>query len=137
MSQYFSNFPTITYDNIRSKDITKRNSFIDEKLTDPYVFLPYTVKQGERPEDIALLYYGSVDYTWLILLANNIIDPYLEWHLSDDDFDQYIMSKYAEQSGETGYSVVEWTKNQTIDENILYYYAEVDENTTLEDLLTL
>ena len=78
-----------------------------------------------RPEDIAYYYYGSTDYTWLIYLANNIVDPYHQWPLSQENFNKYLIEKYAAKSGKTGYEVIDWTQNETIDENILYYYKEI------------
>ena len=137
MSTYFSNFPTIRYDDILVRDITKRNNFITDNLSDPLIFLPYTVKEGDKPEDVAHLYYGSMDYTWIVLLANNINDPYLEWYLPDDDFNQYLIQKYTEQSGKTGYEVIDWLRNETIEDNILYYYAEIDEDDDISELSTL
>lgn len=125
MSNYFNNFPIINYDGVNVRDITRRNHFISPNLNNPYLFLPYTVKDGEKPEDIAYYYYGSVDYTWLVLLANNIIDPYHDWHLSEDNFNKYLMDKYKERSGKTGYEIVDWTKNETITDNIFYYYREI------------
>lgn len=129
MSNYFSKMPNISYSGIQVKDITRRSAFISSVLSNPYAYLPYTVKEGEKPEDIAYYYYGSVDYTWLVLLANNIVDSYYDWPLDDKDFNEYIIKKYESVSGNTGYDVVAWAQNETIDENILYYYKEVDQVT--------
>lgn len=125
MSNYFDNFPTVKYDGIEVRDITRRKKFLQNNLNNPFVFLPYTIKDNDRPEDIAYYYYGSVDYTWLVLLPNNIIDPYHQWPLSDDNFDKMLMTKYAEKSGKTGYEVVDWTQDETRTDNIVYYYKEV------------
>lgn len=125
MTKYFENFPVINYNGRLVRDLTRRNSFIKTLTTNPFVFQPYTVKEGERPEDIAYHYYGSTDYTWLVYLANNIIDPYTQWPLSEENFNRYLIDKYAEKSGRTGYEVVDWLRNETIEENILYYYKEV------------
>jgi hypothetical protein len=89
------------------------------------LFLPYTVKQNERAEDIAQFYYGSVDYSWLVYMANQIVDPYYEWPMDEETFNNYLIAKYEELSGETGDDVVDWTKDDTITDNIVYYYKEV------------
>jgi hypothetical protein len=125
MSEYFENFPIINYQGRNVRDITRRNKFLKSVTTNPLLFLPYTIKEGERAEDIAYYYYGSTDYTWLVYLANNIIDPYHQWPLSEEDFHKYLIQKYADQSNKTGYEVVDWTQNETIDDNIVYYYKEV------------
>jgi hypothetical protein len=120
--KYFENFPVITYQGVRVKDITRRAEFIKSVSNNPYLHLPYTVKEGERPQDVALDYYGSVDYDWLVLLANNIIDPYYQWPLSDKDFKSYLIEKYTDQSGEEGEAVIDWLRDTTIEENVVYYY---------------
>lgn len=137
MSTYFSKFPLIKYQEVFVTDITRRINFIEENLSDPYVFLPYTVKEGEKPEDIALLYYGSVDYTWLVLLANGINDPYNEWHMPQDQFNQYLIDKYSDLSGKTGSEVIDWLRDETNDNNIVYYYIETSNDVTTDDILEL
>lgn len=121
MSRYFTDFPVVRYNSVPVRDITRRTNFIRENLSNPFVFLPYTIKENERPEDIAFLYYGSVDYTWVVLLANEIYDPQNQWHLNEELFNELLIKKYKDVSGKTGYEVIDWTRNQTILENILYY----------------
>ena len=122
--KYFENFPTISYDGQQVKDITRRNSFTSLIATNPFMALPYTVREGERPEDIANFYYGSTDYTWLVYFSNNIIDPYIQWPMSEADWNAYMAKKYAKLSGRIGDEVVEWTRSDD-DDNIIYYYKEV------------
>lgn len=125
MSNYFENFPTINYQGRNVRDITRRNKFLKSVTTNPLLFLPYTVKEGERPENIAYNYYGSTDYTWLVYLSNNIVDPYHQWPLSEEDFHKYLIQKYEAQSLRTGYEVIDWMQNENIEDNIVYYYKEV------------
>ena len=123
--EYFKNFPTINYQGRNVRDITRRNKFLKSVTTNPLLFLPYTVKEGEKPEDIAYNYYGSTDYTWLVYLSNNIVDPYHQWPLSEENFHKYLIQKYEADSLKTGYEVVDWSQDETIDTNIVYYYKEV------------
>ncbi len=125
MAKYFENFPEIEYEGQKVKDITRRNSFTKVVSTNPLLYLPYTVEEGERPEDIAQFYYGSTDYTWLVYLSNNMIDPYHEWPKSQAEFNAYIAQKFEEQSGQRGDDVVDWIRDPDNDENILFYYKEV------------
>jgi hypothetical protein len=124
MTKYFENFPIIDYDGIKVRDITRRNKFIRSVETNPLLYLPYTVSEGERIEDVANFYYGSTDYGWLVCMANNILDPYHDWPLSEQEFKDYLIAKYEEQSGKVGEEVVEWAQEDN-DENIIYYYREV------------
>lgn len=121
MSNYFKFFPSIIYSGRSVVDITRRTKILEDIANDPYVFLPYTVIQDDRPENIAEFYYGDANKVWLIYFANNIIDMYSQWPLSQDDFDKYITKKYKEKSGEDGFAVIAWTQNETIDDNIVYY----------------
>ena len=124
MSKYFENFPTVEYEGYRVKDITRRNGFTQIAASNPSLYLPYTVKEGERPEDIANYYYGSTDYTWLVYMSNNILDPYHQWPMAEADFNNYLIEKYGAESGRVGDDVVEWTREDNGD-NIIYYYREV------------
>jgi hypothetical protein len=125
MSEYFDKLPVIKYGGRDIRDISRRVNFLKQTMSNPFIFLPYTVEDGDRPEDVAYHYYGSTEYTWLVYLANNIIDPYHDWPLSEENFNQYLIKKYEQQSGRTGYDVVDWTKNETIDDNVLYYYKDL------------
>lgn len=95
MSRYFKYFPTMTYNNRVVLDITRRAKVIESLTNDPYAFLPYTVNEGDRPEDIALYYYGDQNLVWLIYLANNINDPYSQWPLSNEELDASVYKKYS------------------------------------------
>ena len=122
--KYFQNFPTIDYEGEQVKDITRRNSFTSFVTANPMIHLPYTIKEGYKPEDVANAYHGSTDFTWLVMMSNNIIDPYHQWPMAEADFNAYLVDKYSEQSGKIGDEVVEWTKDDNGD-NIIYYYREV------------
>ena len=66
----------------------------DNLLTNPYLFLPYTIQHDDRPEDIAYYYYGDVDKVWLVYLANDIIDPYTDWIQTDTNLEKTVRKKY-------------------------------------------
>lgn len=95
MSKYFRYFPTTNYMNRTVTDITRRVKIIDDIRRDPYGFLPYTVTGDDRPEHIAQYYYGDANKVWMVYLANNIVDPYTQWPMSNSDFDKTIRAKYT------------------------------------------
>lgn len=121
MSVYFSYFPKGVHSEKRVTDITRRVDFRKTALADPYAFQPYQIEGNDRAEDIALLYYDSVEYTWLVWMSNRVIDPYFEWPMSDTNFNRYIQKKYAAQANTTGQAVIDWTRNTEIDTNIVFY----------------
>ena len=94
MPEYFRHFPQVKHSGRDVTDITKRVAFFDRVATDPRVFLPYTVEEGMRAEDVAYYYYDDPGFVWLIYLANNIVDPYLEWPLTQVNLEGHIEEKY-------------------------------------------
>lgn len=124
--EYFDKIPDITYNRVLVKDISRRVAFLKKTIENPYIFLPYTIEEGDRAEDIAYHYYGDPNYSWLVYLANDIIDPYNEWPMDEYTFNQYIIEKYKDQAGgRTGYDVLNWAQDTTRTDNIVYYYKEV------------
>ena len=103
MSEYFSNLPLLTYDLDRKKpstqylaiDIFRRNVIREKVLTNIITYYPYQIQEGERPDSLAELYYGSVDFMWLILYANDIFDVYYDWPFFGKQLENFIKQKYG------------------------------------------
>ena len=103
MSEYFTNLPIITYDLDRKKpsteylavDIFRRNFVREQVLSNVVSYYPYQVQEGERPDTLAHMYYGSVDFMWLIFYANDIFDPYYDWPFFGSQFQEFIKNKYG------------------------------------------
>ena len=125
---FFRQFPRTFYniDNtlINIPDIFRR--VVPTDLFDNMSYmLEYDIQDGQKPEHISYDMYDTVDYYWLILVCNNIIDPYYEWPMDGQTFNAYLVNKYQDQSGRIGEDVIDWTKDTTIDENIIYYVKTV------------
>jgi len=136
MSVYFKNFPKVTHTGVLLTDITRRVDFSETILNDPYAFLPYVVESDDKPEDVALYYYGSMRYTWLVYFSVKLIDPYYQWPLNSSQFNKYIIDKYEAQANTSGNAVIAWTQNTTISENIIHYFNE-DGDIISPDSITL
>lgn len=97
---YFSKFNTIGYDidgsgqKTIAVNILQRIKLRDILLKNYLIFYTYAVKDGETPEIIADKLYGSSSYHWIIILANNIVDPVYDWPMSQDDLVSTIRKKY-------------------------------------------
>lgn len=97
---YFSKFNTIGYDidgsgqKIIAVNVLQRIKMRDILLNNYLIFYTYTVKDGETPEIIADKLYGSSSYHWIVLLANNIVDPMYDWPMSQEDLVASIRKKY-------------------------------------------
>ena len=100
---YFRNLPTISYDikgtspsyYTRAVNIMVSKKIRDAVRSDIATLYTYRIEDGDRPDVIATMYYGSASYTWLIFLMNKITDPYYDWPLSTYDFEKYLTSKYG------------------------------------------
>lgn len=123
------------YNGKKSIDISRRTAFVERYLSDVTLLLPYTVEEGERPEDIALSYYGSIDHFWLVLMANKMNNYYEDWVKDGVEFDTHLMQKYKEQSGKLGYDIINWTMNEKLLENILYYVDSSGEVVSKDTIL--
>ena len=98
---YFSRFPLTTYD-IKGDgvykllpDILRRVKLRSGIKAGAFIFTEYDVRDGEKPEDVAVKWFGDPEYHWVILMTNNITDRYYDWPLSLQDFESFITDKYT------------------------------------------
>jgi hypothetical protein len=101
---YFGKFPKVDYDiqnTVLDKqyekvtDIFFRVGYIKEVLNNLSSYYTVEVDDGDTPEILAEKVYDDAGAGWMILLANQIIDPQFEWPLSYDAFNSYLISKYG------------------------------------------
>ena len=105
MSNYFSYLPevyvrTTSYrqNNVDPYSLAKnifRRIKIREDLSDIIMgFSQYTIKNNQRPDQVAYDFYGDMQYDWVVLLCNNILNVYDEWPMTEDELERYIDSEY-------------------------------------------
>lgn len=100
---YFDSLPkVITPDQngipILMTNIMARNNLISELQNNPMVFYKYSVQDGDTPEIVAEKYYDDPYRYWVVLLANQLMDPLWDWPLKYNDLIDYINSKYGSES---------------------------------------
>ena len=94
-----------------AKNIFRRIK-IRENLDDIILgFNQYTIKNNQRPDQVSLEIYGTMEYDWVVLLTNNIINLYDEWPMSEDELERYIVSVYEEDA----VSVHHWVTQKITD----------------------
>ena len=82
MPHYFSNFPQIQYtlpslNRVNTvTDVTRRFVIRDFYKKNLFSFFKYDIIEGQRPDSVAYDLYGDTTLDWLILLPNEILDPY-------------------------------------------------------------
>jgi hypothetical protein len=97
----FSAFPKIYYSfdggitPVVVTDITKRFEIVD--LVRDYATIYYThyIQDGQRPDVVSNIYYQNSALDWIILMTNQILDPFYQWPLDYASFQRYIKSKYG------------------------------------------
>jgi hypothetical protein len=95
MRQYFANLPLLDYKGVKLRDLMSHAALTRQVLQQGIMFYPYTLQDGDTSTSIAYDYYGSVEYDWLVLFSNQIVDPVFQWYMSQDDFDNYIEANYG------------------------------------------
>lgn len=98
---YFSNFPVtsivVNKDDLRivqARNILLRAKFSNYIKNKDSLFDAFIVGEGDRPDTLAFKLYGRSDLHWIILLFNELIDPYYNWPLSQRELDLYLDQKY-------------------------------------------
>lgn len=83
---YFDKFPTIEYDfklagqeGIEILDILTRTRFLFDSTFAGRAYNTHILSHGETPDIIAHNYYGHSDWWWLVLLYNDIVNPFNEF----------------------------------------------------------
>jgi hypothetical protein len=103
MLSFFEKFPKIGYDINRSgysnfENVTNiffRIGIIKNVLSNTTSYYVYELQEGETPEIIAEKVYGDAGAYWIILYANDIVDPQFDWPLDHAEFYKYIVGKYG------------------------------------------
>src|ERR1035437_9059545 len=107
MVEYFSSFPTlVNNDGDVMKNICVRLDFLNKIKNNASIFQHVAIRSGQRPEDIALIYYSDATLYWIVLWMNNVIDPYYDWLLTDSQLVANANQKYANIYGTHHYETI-------------------------------
>ena len=92
-----SNDRTSAYDYKVIKNIFKRAVMRDDIFNEVTAFTKYSIEGDERADQLAYDFYKDYGLDWVILTTNNIVHVRDEWPMSNQDFLNYLNSKYASQ----------------------------------------
>jgi hypothetical protein len=95
VANYFDTFQVMQYANSYCRNIVTRSAIARNVKDSVGVFYPYQIKEGQRPDVLAHLYYRKSSLEWLVFFANDIIDPYYEWYLSEEQLRAAVTDKYG------------------------------------------
>lgn len=121
---YFDKLPKINYDinnsliNPKYQTVTNiffRVRYLREVLNNIFSYLPIELSDGDTPEILAEKVYGDAGAAWMILIANQIIDPQWEWPLDYDQFQKHLTNKYGSvENAQTTYHHYEMIITRTL-----------------------
>jgi hypothetical protein len=118
MSTYFSYFPSMLYGNTAVTNLISKIRVDETVLSQVEVFHPYTLKEGERADQVADFFYGDSALEWVIYLCNNITDPLNEWPKSSGTMQLFLNKKYgSEANAQIGIAYYE--NNWATDESVI------------------
>lgn len=100
---YFKNFPSFLYDfeygHGKSKtavvmDVTRNVRVKKEILSNVSLYDEYDIIDGETPEIISEKFYGTPEYHWIIMLANDKYDYISDFPLQETYLQKHIKTSY-------------------------------------------
>ena len=108
MSNYFRRLPDLDYpsllktrksnlDFVQTKNLFRRAKVREDLFADFMQFDKYKIIGDERPDNVSEKVYGTNNFDWVVLMANNIIDVYNEWPLTQQQLNRYLNDKYTPQ----------------------------------------
>ena len=108
MSNYFRRLPNLDYpsllktrksnlDFVQTKNLFRRAKVREDLFANFMQFDKYKIIGDERPDNVSEKVYGTNNFDWVVLMANNIIDVYNEWPLTQQQLNQYLNDKYTPQ----------------------------------------
>jgi hypothetical protein len=98
---YFKNFPLMNYSldggttTFLATDFFRRIVARTNNILGATAYTKYVILEGETPDILADKLYNDTNLYWVILVANNIMDPRWEWPLSTLALNAYITDKYG------------------------------------------
>jgi len=100
--KYFENFPRLIYTfdkNVENQqvvvDILSRSTFLREIRDNTNIAYDYLIQDSDTPEVIAHKIYGDSYRSWIILLYNQILNPFYDWPMNGEVLDSFVINKYG------------------------------------------
>ena len=141
---YFNYFPTMLYDangDGTAKLVTnifKRVQLRANMKKELVLLDQYDIQEGETPEIVADKHHGSPHYHWVVMMVNNITDPFHHWPKTEREMQLYMEDKYGSADNQFAthhYEITQTSGDNTITievENTSYPSASAISNYTYE-----
>jgi len=93
---YFEHFERVKYNNVDTVNIMNSVIARYKPFRSTSLFYFYTLLDGEKVEDVSYKIYETIQYWWIILAINNIIDPYHDWMMGSQELESFMEGKYGD-----------------------------------------
>lgn len=80
-------------------DIFRNYRAYFDKVAKNYILRTYYIAGSPRPEELAHILYGNSQLYWVILMCNNIYDPYWGWITNQEACYQSAIQRYQDVGG--------------------------------------
>lgn len=113
---FFNGFPKIDYtlDEVERESLNfiHRWAFRESIKNNAASFSKWIIRDEDTMFSIAETLYNSRYYFWIVMMMNDIIDPFFDWPMNEHDLYVYVKKKYGDENIEA----------------IHHYEAEEDDN---------
>lgn len=96
---YFRNFPLIDYtlegETKQVLNFIHRWAFNDSVKNNISSWSKWIIRDEDTLFSIAEKLYGSQHQYWIIMMMNDMMDPFFDWPLNETDLKKYIISIYG------------------------------------------
>ena len=96
-------------------NILTRAKLVEKLQNNPMLFYKYVIQDGDTPEIVAEKYYDDPFKYWIVLYANQIMDPLWGWPLTYQQFLSYVDSKYTDAAAAEDQTPFEYTNTTVYD----------------------
>lgn len=97
------------------------------------MIIQHVTIDAESPEQLSFKLYGDPNLFWTILLTNNIVDPFLEWVMTDTQLEQYCNRIYKEKINRPHHFFNLITKENIFGEEAKKFEQMIDDELTLPE----
>ena len=101
---FFQNFPTMMYDvegNGQYRqviDIFRRVSLRNNLKDHIQVYNMQNIDGTQKPERLAEQVHGDPHRNWIVMMMNDIENPFVDWYMSESEFWVFMETKYPNKA---------------------------------------
>lgn len=112
-------------------NLTKSSLIINKEKT----LLKSIIVDSRTPEQVAYAEYDDPKLYWTILYVNNIVDPFTEWYMPQDQLYEYALNKYGsvDEMYKVRYFINRTTKDVITGADAFVYYEMLENGQLLPE----